>query len=237
MPVWACIGNIGKGKTMLMTMLGYITYCDGSNLFANYKLIGMKYEPIISFKKMKESIDAFNPTTILADELWISADARKSQEADTQTSENAIMQSRKWGKIGNEPLVIYSTQDFIQTAKRIRHVTEKCYTTNIIRDPNTNYPLALKVYWTTDVKDYNMFFPYNQFFILPTFFGSVMIPEMYDTTEQIESFDSGNTEHREEVIAKYTGWTDSKAKLKAVLIFNEGIPKTDAGLLADYIKS
>jgi len=237
MPVWGFIGNIGTGKTMLMTCFGFLMHMENANIFSNYTLKGIKYDNLTSFEKLKESIDRKQNTCILADELWLSADGRKSQSIENQVFSTAIMQSRKWGEIGNEPYILYSTQDFIQCEKRIRHVTSRVFQSKIIRDVETNYPIALDVYYTDDVSDYNMVFPRKNNILMPLVWGANYIPDMYDTTQIVEKMETGGTEKRELIFKKYEGWHGSKARLKAVLIMDEGIPKTDAGILADYIIS
>jgi len=118
-------GNVGSGKTLLLTYLGIKEYLQKNNIFANYTLYGMNYSHLTSpseFDELKEGI-------FLGDELWLWADSRQSMSKKNRFITKILAKSRH-KKID----IIYTTQDFRQMDARIRRITDIWYFPRLIHN-------------------------------------------------------------------------------------------------------
>lgn len=123
-------GDLGSGKTLFMTLLGYILYNKGYNIMANYHL-NFPYQPI-NLQKIEE----LNKCAILIDELHIFIDSRRSMSKFNQKFSYFILQTRKRGII-----FIYTSQFKRSVDLRIRDITD----ISILADKNKKNG---KVYYT-----------------------------------------------------------------------------------------
>ena len=230
MAVYGTIGNIGSGKTLFITALGYMEWKRGMNIYANYNL-SFDFTPVNLNKEIEVKENKNN--LFLLDEIWLSMDSRKSQSNGNALFTKAILQSRKWGGKLVENNIFYTTQSFTQVDKRTRRITSVLFAPNTIFDKEGK-PYCLEVYyngWVSDIP----YFPPDQVFYQPLWDGNIYIPDLYDTSEILESMDDGGGELRQRLIEKYMGWDGKKGELKSVLIFDEDVEKSVAGYVADYV--
>lgn len=109
-------GELGTGKTMLLTLIGYYYFLKGWKIYSNYKL---KF-PHVLVKSLDDikNINIDNDSIFLFDELWITADARKHSSDENITISQSILQSRK-----KRLSIFYTAQYPRLVEQRIRMIT------------------------------------------------------------------------------------------------------------------
>lgn len=117
-------GNIGDGKTLAMTKFAKDEYVDlGKTIFANYRLKQIPYEPLVFEEIMKRVIAGqpfqFFNAALFADEIHLWLDSRVSSSKMNRFLSYFLLQT---GKL--DVNLYYTTQDFGQVDKRLRHRTD-----------------------------------------------------------------------------------------------------------------
>lgn len=237
--IFSIVGNIGSGKTTFLTLWTYLYGMSGYTIYSNYNIqyktqfgvpVKVPFE-VRNISAIRDFSDISTPKNFFAlDELWLTADSRRSSSFISSLASTKLLQSRK--KKADAGI---TTQSLGQLDKRIRDITSIIYEPEIIlRDPNNGKPLALKVYFYTWEE------PETKKFCLPLigYRGGISIPDSYDTYEIVESMDDGKKTIEDELVEKYADWPGSRMQLRYVIAYEErekGIDKKAAERIANYI--
>lgn len=227
------IGDIGSGKTMLMSSLGHLAYDSGTSIYANYALKKADYTPI---SEVDDFLNIKTPKNlILLDELWKTADARHSMS--NLANVNWAAESRKIGAVRTD--VIWSGQLFKQLDLRIRELTQFWIEPRIsAKDPITGKPLLI----SAECKIFHGQKATTRRFVMPTLLktkhGVIDVCETYDTREKVQKTESESLKDAyADVIKKYRTSAHKAGELKALLVIDEGVPSYEASIIASYIKA
>jgi len=211
-------GDVGAGKTFLMTYFGYMAWKNNVPVYANYNL-KFPYKKIDSIQSLHIKEEKKN--MVLLDEAWLTADSRKSH-ANIEISK-LILQSRKM-----KSDLMYTTQKPTQIDIRIRGITHFFVFPVISLCDDNGIPIIItaenfiKNPMSTDsLTHYNTvdYFVYG-------------IQKYYDTNEIVMPTMSY---HHKDLLKKYTGFEGSRMKLEAILHLDEDLSKSDAHAVASYI--
>ena len=211
-------GDVGTGKTFLMTYFGYMANKQGIPVYANYKLTFV-HKRIDSIQDLH--IHEEKKNMVLLDEAWLTADSRRSH-ANIEISK-LILQSRKM-----KSDLMYSAQKPTQIDVRIRGITHLFVHPTISLCDDEGVPIIItaesfiKNPMSTDsLTHYNTvdYFVYG-------------IQKYYDTNEIIEP--TVSYRHKD-LLKKFVGFEGSRMKLEAILHLDEGLSKSDAHAVASYI--
>jgi hypothetical protein len=116
----AITGQIGSGKTLTLTYLGYSKYKEGKKILSNYRL---KYKHEIISKEVlshyTDSDTSIKDCTMLIDEMQTVLDCRDSGKKDNKLLSYMILQTRKRGVD-----LFYTTQQFWNVEIRLRRNTD-----------------------------------------------------------------------------------------------------------------
>lgn len=226
--IFTVVGNIGSGKTLFLTYLAYLFHCGGYKIGANYHL-KFPYLPLArikSFKALREH-DYF----LAVDEIWKSADSRKSNSVLNQLFSSEVLQSRK-----RNAHVGCTTQAIMQLDVRIRNLS------NFVFEPleiiyHNDRPIAMRLsYFRNDL--YKRIRYMSVPLILP---DGRYICDMYDTLEMIDSVQSDKSEYLEGLICDYLDCPASgQGKIKSYIGIEElkkgrEVSDKDAINVANYI--
>lgn len=105
---------MGTGKTLTLTLFGYVFQQTGYDIYANYK-VNYPHTPINS----PEEIEKIKNGVFLGDELWSWLDSRCSAKAKNRTIANILLKSRKRGFH-----ILHTAQFFSLPDKRLREHTD-----------------------------------------------------------------------------------------------------------------
>lgn len=109
-------GGLGSGKTLFMTVLGYLEALNGREVLANYHLAFkydyLKLSDILNKIKDKEQL---NNVVMLIDEMHIAFDARSSMSDRNKYGSYFVLQTRK-----RDVHLYFTTQSIWQVDVRIR---------------------------------------------------------------------------------------------------------------------
>ena len=168
-PIVALIGDRGGGKTVTMTALA-IMYAkeNGLKIFSNYTLYHVEYEHI-TFNDIVEYPEYLHDAIILIDEAHIGTDAYAFFTDRVKDITKFATQTRK-----RKLIFIYTTQIFIQVARRLRDLTD-----NIVYCETT----AIKDVFKLTITDRSI---ENDGYIKTLFLHGEPFYKYYDTDEIIE---------------------------------------------------
>ena len=223
-------GNLGDGKTLGMSVLGHYGYIGGCYVSANYKITGYPNTLLTSGMQLKNVSTDNN--LYLMDELWVEMDSRLSG-VNVEMSRR-ILQMRK-----KDISLIYTAQDIDQLDKRPRRITNIFLFPQVIFNDD-DYPIYVKYHYTrkaVSIENMKEYINYLPFFILPVQVNGFDVADNYDTSEIVEGMESEQTVKAKELICKYVNFEGTKTELESILVLDENITKTKAGVIASYIKS
>jgi hypothetical protein len=107
-------GELGAGKTASLTYFALRNYQKHRKIYANYHL-NFPYTAVTSIEQIEDMREGF----FAGDELWLWLDSRSSGSQKNKAISAILLKSRKRGiQIG------YTTQNFHQMDRRIRHITD-----------------------------------------------------------------------------------------------------------------
>jgi len=106
---------MGSGKTLTLTLLGYLHYLNGERIYSNYK-VNYPHVPI----RKPEEIEKIKNGVFLGDELWAWLDSRSSPSKINKTISKILLKSRKRGYS-----IYHTAQFFMQPEKRLREHSDK----------------------------------------------------------------------------------------------------------------
>ena len=220
-------GNLGAGKTATLSVFSRWAYLNGESVVTNYKITGYPNKYIDNINDLKK-FDG-SKTFLALDEFWIWSDSRSSNSNDSLNVQRSMMQIRK----RNVKSCFMSAQHFGQIDNRTRNITSTVYFPELMHDPDTGYPVMIKVKFITDLfRAFDMDkLPY---FYLPTIINGFPVLDNYNTNEIIEEPDNMDIS-LSEMKAKYGSYAGSKCSLESILEFDENIPNTLAKRVASYI--
>lgn len=124
MPLGAILGELGAGKTLTLTWMGFRNFQKGRKIYSNYGL-AFEYEPVNS----TEDIGNMFQGMFLGDELWLWLDSRESKQKVNKIRSGILLKSRK-----RDLDILYTAQDFSQIDKRIRRVTDYIIIPQLMRN-------------------------------------------------------------------------------------------------------
>lgn len=144
-------GRQGGGKTRFMTILGlFLHNYTKMPLYSNYTLYGINYFPVNSLKEIWQ----INSGILLLDELWLSADSRRSSHNVDFSS--LIAQLRK-----KNIIAIYTSQQISKLDLRVRDATDflfHCEDGNKITFVDYQYQTILRKYELGEIDYFNQFY-------------------------------------------------------------------------------
>jgi hypothetical protein len=114
MTIYFVCAPMGSGKTLTMTMLGYVFYSMGVKIFSNYR-ISYPHTPIMR----PEQIEDIAEGVFLGDELWKWLDSRASAQKKNAFYTTILLKSRK-----KKFHIFHSAQFKSQPDKRLREHTD-----------------------------------------------------------------------------------------------------------------
>lgn len=113
--LFGILGDLGKGKTLLLTDLLIKEYQAGNKIYANYNLFNMDYTHIENPYDIKGIEKGF----LGLDEFWLWADSRLSQKKTNKFISWIVARSRHF-----EIDIAYTTQHSAQLDIRLIRLTE-----------------------------------------------------------------------------------------------------------------
>jgi len=167
----ALIGQIGEGKTLGLTFLGWHNAMKGKTIFSNYHLKGFPYtliKTVDDFLNMEHGI-------ALLDELWLWADCREHKAARNKIINAMLAKSRK-----KDLEIIWTAQSFRQVDLRVRMNTFFIIIPNLSKNEKR---CTLRWFHYTDV--------YGRP-VKNIRFSTESIFKMYDTNEEIHMLEGLN---------------------------------------------
>jgi len=228
MAVFGIVGTIGSGKTLLMTFFALLQHIQGTQIYANYKIIGVNSLSVESIEDIL-NVDKRAHKIVLLDELWLTADSRNSMSNMAQFCAKSVLQSRK---VKSD--VYYTTQHLGQIDKRIRDITSLVYLPEIVGYYD-NKPVAMNV----NICKPNLYGELSiiKKFSIPLMYGDKFVCDLYDTSEIVEEMDNPDNIQTDALIEQYKDFVGTKSKLKSTIIV-EGkgkVKESLAGHVANYI--
>jgi hypothetical protein len=164
--IGAICGNLGAGKTLTLTFLGYQLWkFYGAEIYSNYNL-AFPHKRIANIKELEKA----GGGVFLADELWLWLDSRKYVSSPSEQINEILIKSRKRGFD-----IIYTEQFFKQIDLRLRRVTDM-----FIMPELSEKTGVCRVHY------YNVFFERTR---PPLLYDAKKIFPLYDTNEEIEKTD------------------------------------------------
>lgn len=111
--VTAIVGELGTGKTLLLTYFGWKAYKKGLTVYSNYWVAypHVKIVHPLEIEKISEGI-------FLADELWTWVDSRCSISEQNRFLSKILLKTRK-----KRIILMYTAQNLSQIDLRIRNIT------------------------------------------------------------------------------------------------------------------
>lgn len=218
MTVYGIVGDIGCGKTLFMTYLGYNCYLDHYTNYANY-VLKFPYINIDSLKDISELCSGRNLITL--DEGWITADSRKAGSYRNILLSKQVLQSRK-----QRADVLYTTQYANQIDIRIRQITKEFIIPEIMYWTEDDIPAIIKADYYESIGGFKFKEKGSRIFDV---FNTHLL---YDTNQRIESTESGEYI---DLLTKYKDFVGSKADLTALINIDDQLPRSQAALAAQYI--
>lgn len=197
MASYAIVGDLGGGKTAILTYLGVMYYRQGFNLFSTYDISlplpnGQKRSIVTRVNTIKD-FENIKKGYLLGDELWSLFDSHKWSEV----SADMLLKARK-----RDYTVVDTVQHFSQLNNRIRNITNYViYPQKEIRNPRTGalmevdvdiiHPIDMKPYLPfTEIHAYvcSLNPITDEFDRLVQEFRFPLLPVtlMYDTNEEVE---------------------------------------------------
>lgn len=217
------IGNLGTGKTLLMTLFGYYLQMHGYNVYANYELL-FPYIPITDMNILGDmSKDSRN--AMLLDEIWISADSRQAMSDRNILLSRVIAQSRK-----RKCEVFYTAQWVSQVESRIKTLTSVLLHPKIFIADDEGIPaiLSVDVYYREIMGDLD--------YIKTTYVPTYGIEQLYSSEQVIKPSQEKRLQKiSEEYIKDNYNVKTTKGELVSILTIEKNLSKADAHLVADYI--
>lgn len=188
--IWVIVGNIGSGKTLLLTYFSYLFSLDGYTIYSNYQLDKIPYQNI---NNVKDFLKIDTPKNFFAlDEFWLTADARRSSSFMNLVGSRHILQSRKI-----KAHVCITTQTIIQLDKRIRSITEYVFEPKIVKwIDGKPFILQVKFHRLGDNNIINTIY-------VPLILEDICIPDSYNTFEIVDEFDTGKLNEIENLVENY----------------------------------
>ena len=227
------VGDPGQGKTLALTVWTYYMKLAGYEIHTNYNISGYKNHKIdntIDLKKLSDKDKWF-----ALDEFWLDIDSRMSY-ANKLLSE-IFMQHRKRKMVMGMTAQFHSLFDL-----RVRNITNLLCLPEIIEN-NLGYPIAVKIYYTSnkkyirlykDVNDLEMFKKFPSM-LLPTVFNGFNIIENYDTHELVDKLSNEEDNLIAELLETFAGYEGKKTDLASKLEFEYDITASKASRIAAYI--
>jgi hypothetical protein len=129
-------GELGSGKTILLTLFGYHYFKLGWKVFSDYHL-NFKHNYVKSLEEVfNTNLD--QDSVFLFDELWITADARRHATEDNIKLSQFVLQSRK-----KRLSIFYTAQYPRLVEQRIRMITQYIFKPTIISYNADNTPQSM----------------------------------------------------------------------------------------------
>jgi hypothetical protein len=109
-------GGMGSGKTLIMTLLGYLEFLSGKSVQANYHLhFPFSYLNLNTIMEQIKNQTQLQNIVLLIDEIHIAFDARTSMSGRNRFGSYFVLQTRK-----RDVQLYFTTQSIWQVDIRIR---------------------------------------------------------------------------------------------------------------------
>ena len=237
------LGDLGQGKTLLLTTFAYFLELQGYLIISNYDLKFPHFR-VEKIQELDEIIKA-NPGRnffFCFDEPFMTADARKSQSnINIQISQFALQSRKVKTSIG------YTARYIGEADKRLRIITNWVWLPRITGVDEEGMPVVITVTrLRRNVK--GEMFPASPFslpciYYDPRVKGFINTCDLYDTSQRVTALEGKKKidtmltkKERDNLISLINGKKIKKGELKAKLIMEKpGLFKSDISDLADYL--
>lgn len=220
-------GELGCGKTLLLSLLGKYFYDLGYRIYANYHF-ALAHELITDLNQLK-NIDIKYNSVFLFDELYVSADARQHGTEQNIELSKWILQSRK-----KKVSLFYTAQYIRLVEQRIRMITQILLKPEIVAYNIDNTPAYMLVdKYLRDITGY----AYPQGKILVNLNLSEIV-NLYDTSEIVTkvNIESKYDEIIKSFLEKYANAEKLKKRdITSILTFEYKLPLNRAMILSNYL--
>jgi len=212
------VGDIGSGKTLSMTHLGMIMQKSGISIYSNYHL----EFPHVRIDNIQDINSINTPTNaLLFDEIWITADSRKSMQYENIMLSTSVLQSRK-----KHIDILYTTQYIAQVDTRIRDVTNFIFHPTILVTDSAHAPMYIRL----KVLKRNLYGDMIESKHIDLYtYGT---EELYNTDELVTK---STANKYKPFLKKYKDFSGKKSQLMSCMIIDDGLTKSDADIIANYI--
>ena len=131
-------GGMGSGKTLIMTLLGYLEHLSGKKVLANYHLhFPFDYLSLNTvMEQIKDNVQLTN-IVMLIDEMHIAFDARSSMSSRNRYGSYFVLQTRK-----RDVQLYFTTQSIWQVDIRVRENMDRMITCSKIGDNLFEYVIC-----------------------------------------------------------------------------------------------
>lgn len=227
MSIYVFEGTIGSGKTIGVTWCLKQDQLQNRKIYANYHL-KFPYQYLTGlgdFSKWPKE-----PCSIGIDEAHAAGmDSRDSMSPINKFYSKNMTQSRKI-----ESHIYLSVQHFGMLTIRVRQITSVLFGPEIVEHDRQGLPNFMLLHYTTRPWCRG----WEDEVEIPLDMGDGNICHMFDTSEIIDEMDNPQDESMRELAEKYLhlGGKTLKA-IASVLYIDEGLAKSDADYVAQYIKA
>jgi len=174
MVLFGIVGELGAGKTLTLTYLGWKHwFTRRQKIYANYHLYKIPYIYVDGFDKFAQMRNGF----VCMDELWLLADARTSRATKNRIVANILAKSRK-----RSLTIAFTAQVISSIDSRIRKIVD--FISYPIMSPNEDFVKAL-IFRGSKAN--------NGSFMKQIYFKTELFMTMYRTEEEIEMEEESKT--------------------------------------------
>lgn len=168
------IGELGAGKTLALTYIGFKKMREGRIVYSNYHLKSPYFKKY-NFVESAKQIEDMNKGIALMDEFWIWLDSRESTKQRNKIISGILLKSRK-----RDIDILYTSQSIMQMDVRVRRVTDF-----IIKPVLTHNEKVCTLYY---FRAYNFYMGLTHPEHVARFYAPY-VWKMYDTREEIQALD------------------------------------------------
>jgi len=166
MVLFCITGELGSGKTLGLTFLGFKNWMfRKQKIYSNYHLYQIPYIYIDGIDKLDQMRDGF----VMCDEMWIILDSRCSRSIANRLTSSILLKSRK-----RDLTYCFTAQMLDLLDKRIRKILDF-----------TAYPILNAPESVCKVSVFRTGFPKTGSYMKTFYFNTEHIFNCYDTREEI----------------------------------------------------
>lgn len=210
------VGNIGTGKTILLTLMAYLNASADVAIYSNCSF-DRRIIPHTRLEKLKDLREVGDPpNAFFLDELWKTMDSRKSSNLSNMLASSDILESRKRGISVHATAQFYSSVDL-----RFRGLVNLGFMPKIVAWYDDKYPLVIKADYAEPMT-IDQLGPVIGTQAFPLIMEGCYIPNLYDTNELIKPLAQQTSENVKALMDEYmTAPPTLKSDLKDYIAYHE----------------